>query len=309
MVTATAAVILALTLTATIPLWLLALGPIVLGVPHVLGDVRYLVLRRGFHQRRSLVLVAGLPLLVAWWTSSVVVALAAAALAALVARGSIPRRLITATAFASIAAGAWIAGAWGDLAFAHLHNLIGVLLWFLWRPREGALWGVPILAYLAAGALILGGAIDPIVDALGGFDLSFEHLSIWTHSWSLAPTASPKWGLRIVLLFAFAQSIHYWVWLRLIPEDDRGRPTPRTFRRSWRALYRDLGGVLLFLAGVSALGVAIWAAWDVAHARAGYLRSAIVHGQIELVALALFVVEGRPGNLSRAEEARRERSG
>ena len=38
--TATFAVALALAFTTLIPMWMLALGPIILGVPHVIGDVR-----------------------------------------------------------------------------------------------------------------------------------------------------------------------------------------------------------------------------------------------------------------------------
>ena len=46
-----ALVCVSLAATAVVPMWLLALGPIVWGVPHVLSDVRYLVVRAGDHRR------------------------------------------------------------------------------------------------------------------------------------------------------------------------------------------------------------------------------------------------------------------
>lgn len=48
-VVATATVLLSFALTVVSPLLLLALGPIVLGVPHLVADVRYCVVRPGWH--------------------------------------------------------------------------------------------------------------------------------------------------------------------------------------------------------------------------------------------------------------------
>jgi molybdate transport system substrate-binding protein len=40
--------------TALIPLWMLALGPILLGVPHLLADLRYCVFRPGWHRQAAI---------------------------------------------------------------------------------------------------------------------------------------------------------------------------------------------------------------------------------------------------------------
>jgi hypothetical protein len=100
-------------------------------------------------------------------------------------------------------------------------------------------------------------------------------------------------GARVVLVFAFAQAVHYGIWLRLIPEDDRPRDTPRTFSASLRALENDVGKWVLGGAMVVAVGVAVWAVLDLAAARIGYLRMALFHGYLELIAAALLFVEGR----------------
>ena len=97
---------------------------------------------------------------------------------------------------------------------------------------------------------------------------------------------------RLVLLYAFAQAVHYWAWLRLIPEEDRVRETPRTFRKSWRALHDDLGPYLLVGAGVGLLGLAAWSVFDLASARIEYLRFVRFHAVLELAALSVLWVEG-----------------
>jgi hypothetical protein len=98
----------------------------------------------------------------------------------------------------------------------------------------------------------------------------------------------------LVLLFGFAQAVHYGVWLRLIPEEDRPQPTPRTFASSFRALRQDLGPWLLGAGAAFATGLAMWAMIDLAQARAGYLRMALFHGYVEVAAAAFLFVEGRP---------------
>ena len=304
---ATLAVGVALLGASTLPMWMLALGPILLGVPHVLGDLRYLVVRRGLHRRKALIVLAGGPLLAAAATATVLPALLGCAGALLVARTTPTRRFVGLAIVSALVAAAIEAGWWADLVFAHAHNLVAVLLWLTWRPRRGRWHWLPVVAYgLALAALALGWT-DPLLEASGGLWTAWEGLDVDTMQWSLAGPLDPDLGLRLVLTFAFAQSIHYAVWLRLVPEEDRARPTPRTFRASWHALYRDLGPVVLGLAGVAALGVALWALVGLADARMGYLRMAITHGHLELVALALLFTEGRPGSRDGASEAAAQR--
>jgi hypothetical protein len=273
----------------TFPIVLLALGPVLLGVPHVLADLRYLVARRGLH-RRALGLLALAGLAPAALLGNVWPALASAAAVALFSRGTLLRRLPTAALFG---AAAWLAASHrfeADLAFAHLHNLVAVLLWWLWRPRVTR-WHLGALALYAAASLAI--LTMPTAWWLG-HDLRFVGFDLNDARASLAPGWSEPLASRMVVLFAFAQSIHYAVWLRLVPDDDRERPTPRTFRASYVALRGDLGSILLGLAAFSALGVIAWALVDLGEARAGYLRAAIFHGHLELVALALVASEGRP---------------
>lgn len=293
---------------STVPMWMLALGPILLGVPHVLGDVRYLVVRRGLHRRKLLVVLAGGPLLAAWLDASLVAALLACFGAALAARAPLWRRGLVAAGVLGTIVAAWWYGYWSDVFFAHAHNIIGVLLWWLWRPRSKLLY-LAVVVYALCVALLWFGVTDPLLEATGGLGHAWAGFDADDMQWSLAPGLAPELALRLMLTFAFAQSIHYAVWLRLMPEDDRGRETPRTFRASWAALYRDLGPLLLAGAFLSALAVGIWACVELADARLGYLRAAVFHGFLELIALTLLLAEGRPGRLSGAAERRLERRG
>ncbi|MFO0652063.1 MAG: hypothetical protein U0326_37935 [Polyangiales bacterium] len=56
-----------LSLTAAAPLWLMALGPVVMGVTHLAADARYLVVRQGLHRRALVIALVLAPALVASW--------------------------------------------------------------------------------------------------------------------------------------------------------------------------------------------------------------------------------------------------
>ena len=284
-------VLVALATTALAPLWMMALGPVVLGVPHVVADVRYLVLRPRLYRRRLLCLCAGVPLVVAALNAGVLAGLVACAAVLIVSRTTPARRLAGLAAVAVLCGAAALAGPLADLAFAHLHNFAALALFWLWRPRARRLHLVPLALFALVAAAVLFGALDPVWtrQALSGPD----GLSGADKLAALAPGLPAPLGARLVLLFAFAQSLHYAVWLRLVPEEDRGRPTPRSFVRTVRALTADFGAPGLCLCLVLALGITGWAAFDLFSAYDGYLRAAVFHGHLELAALALLFAEGR----------------
>jgi hypothetical protein len=289
--TGCAAVALALVTTAAAPLWAMALGPVLLGVPHLMADVRYLVVRPGLHRRKLLVLCAGAPLLLAALNLGVLAGLLACAAALLVARTSPGRRIAGLLCVAALAWAAALAGQLADLAFAHLHNFCALAFFWLWRPRTQRLHALPLILFALAAAALL----------LGGLDSLWTVTSHWAPAGltagdrldALAPGLPQLLASRLVLLFAFAQTVHYAVWLRLLPEEDRARRTPRSFAASFRALKADFGALGLAACALLALAIAGWAAFDLAEAHDGYLRLAVFHGHLELAALALLFAEGR----------------
>jgi hypothetical protein len=283
----------ALILTIAAPFWLLALGPVIWGIPHVLSDFRYLVLRPGLHRRIGLCLGVGLPLAVAgagWYP--VESGLVAAGMAALLARGNAGRKAVVLVFVAVLFWLSFRVGSLSLLIFAHAHNFIAIALWWSWRPDRGWMrFGVPV-AFLLAGAAIWWGGLAPPASSVSRAP---QGMGDHYHLGQLAPGLAEPWALRIVLLYAFAQAVHYGIWLRLIPEEDRPQPSPRTFAASYRALERDFGTPLLWGAVVLMSGLAVWAVVDLVEARAGYLRMALFHGYLELAAVALLFVEGRRG--------------
>jgi hypothetical protein len=272
------------------PLWMLALGPIVLGVPHLLADVRYCVVRPGWHREWRLWLTAGIPLAalslgapLEWGLLGVATSVVA------VGRTRVVALVIAALGLAALAR---TFDTTADLVFAHAHNFIAVLMWASWRRRATWVHTLVVGAFvLASAALSLG-----LGEAAWASPLAHNlpaQLDARTHVETLAPGLPSEWALRLVMLYAFAQSVHYGVWLRLVPEDDRPRPTPRSFRASYVALRDDFGGLVLAGFALASVGLAVWACLDLFEARAGYLRFVRFHGMLELTAIALWLSRSR----------------
>ncbi|MBS2030002.1 MAG: hypothetical protein JST54_19025 [Deltaproteobacteria bacterium] len=272
------------------PMWMLALGPIVLGVPHLLSDVRYLIARPLLYRRRELVAAVGLPLLATALRPEAWVGLLAAVGAVACARGSLVRRAAILAPVTLAYAGAYRFPMLANLVVLHAHNAVALVLWWIWRPRRFAAHGPIAAAIIAGAAVLLLGVFSP---ALAGPNTATP-LIRWLGE--LAPGASLTLAVRWLMCFAFAQSVHYALWLRLVPDDDRVRRTPRSFRATFDALRADLGMPILAITVALALGLALWGAWDLAAARYGYLRFSAFHAYLEVAALALCVAEARsPG--------------
>lgn len=278
--------------TLLCPFWLLALGPICWGTPHLLSDLRYLVFKPGYLRRRLFWLLVAVPILVAGlgW-HSMRVGLLAVLGAAVLGHGKFGRKATAALIGLALLLVVWPHEELSQLVFAHLHNFIAVLLWWYWRPGRKLFSAAIPLAFLACSAAIFFGAATPLPGLL---NWAPSGLTAGEHLATMAPGLAAPWGLRLVLLFAFAQAVHYGIWLRLIPEEDRPQATPRTFAASIRALRVDMGSGILWVAVLLGLGFAIWAVADLAQSRIGYLRLALFHGYLELAAATLLFIE-RPG--------------
>lgn len=294
----------------------LALAPILLGVPHVVSDVRHLVLRRalprwwlmtlgGFALALLMVrlveetrLVRAAPLLlehalgVAWVVCGALTGGAA---------GGQRRRAIPVTV-AAVFVGVAALGAPHAfrLAFVHGHNLVAILLWvLLFRRCRSLAW--PVVALIIVGASVLAsGVLLPVTVRHGVLSLLGLHLFA-AADW-LAPGLPDRWALGLTAAFAFLQSVHYAIWLVAIPQDDARVEGPATFRMTWRGLTRDLGSRALW-AGVMLTGlVLVGALVALARTRVLVLSLATFHAWMELALLAFFVARGE--GLSAATSAR-----
>ncbi|RLB48324.1 MAG: hypothetical protein DRJ42_23490 [Deltaproteobacteria bacterium] len=282
--------------TVLAPRLLLLYGPLILGVPHLLADVRYLIVQPGAHRAPGFRWVV-LPLLAGLWLwPSLYLGIASVGAAAMVApaigAGAWRRRGVVLAACAAITLVVAYDETASRLAFAHLHNLIAVVFVALLAVRREHLRRgvVPLALFVTAGVALLFGTLEPLTEgalARASRDPSFRELA-----WGLAPGEDQAVALRIVLFYAFAQSVHYASWLRVIPEQARTRRGVRGFVSSYRALEEELGAPTLLVAAAVMGGLLLWAAVDSWGSRDGYLRLAFFHGPLELAMLAWLFVRG-----------------
>jgi len=282
----------ALSISVTFPVALFAIGPIVYGVPHILSDVRYLLARPGLSKRPLFLgaLVTGCAL--GALGLGVRGAIVGAALALAASKAPVGRKVLgiglAGILFAVCQWGGW----YSDLAFVHVHNLVAVSIWLLWRRHETKLHWIFTALFFGATAAIALGAAAPILERTGGLSAPWTDLNLREIARGLSPPRSGVWAERLTVIFVFAQAAHYVVWLRLIPEDDRPSAAPRSYRQTYRAMASDVGGVVMWLSLIAALVFAVWAFVSVGGARNGYIRVAFFHGHLELIAIAVLWAEG-----------------
>lgn len=287
-----AVVVSALLGTLIAPLWLLVLGPLVWGVPHIAADLRYLVVRTGFGRRRALWVVGGIPLLLLGAGVDLVWGFVGAAGVALVARAPLARRVAAAAVLVGVGLGLKRLGPSSDIVFGHLHNFGAVALWWAWRARRSRAHWLPLVLLVAASCLLLSSLGMELVGSQ--FEWHASEDSPDRQLSRLAPGLAPMLGMRLVLLFCFMQSVHYAMWLQMIPDEDRRRSTVMTFRASAQDLERDFDRVALWVIAVLAAGLIAWASFDMLAAGRGYFRMARFHGTLEVMAAVLLILERTP---------------
>lgn len=267
------------------PAWPFLLAPLVLGVPHLVADLRFLVARPGLHRRPTVAAAVGVPLAGVCVGLGPQAGVAAMLGALLVARGSTHRRALGGGFVALVAWAAALHPSAFPLLLAHGHNLAALAFWLAWRPRHRSLHLLVLGLVLGGSLVVLSGARESHVVAA----LASDERLAW--GWGLVRGLPAPWDVRILILYGFLQSVHYGVWLRLVPDEDRRQPAPRSFRASWRALSADLGPWTVPLALTVAAVLGVWALFAPARAVQGYFRLALFHGYLELAAAVLWYVE------------------
>ncbi len=284
-----ALILVAAAATALLPLWSLLLAPIVLGVPHVIGDLRVLVLQQPDRARRVLATWVLAPLLV-------LTALRLAAMAGL----AVPAELEPACGMLAVLLGVALGGRAGgrrrapllaamiavggvgalavvtpratSLVLAHAHNLVAFGVWLWWaRPgRRGIAAGG---LYVAALAVVVGA---PGAFAAGG-DAAIGAFRWSTLAHDLAPGLAAPAADAVVRSFAFAQAVHYGLWLWVLP------------RRRGSSLRTEAGTAAAALCLALCALVPAAALLDAPRVRATYLSLVVFHGWLEFAAIAFLL--------------------
>jgi hypothetical protein len=304
----------AFALAVVAPSFLIAVSPLVFGVPHLAADVRYLLIRRAWPR---------------WWlaaSAGFAAALIAARLAAEAAATFAPslaveqgiaaawvvlgaatglraapsrRGWLALAAAAALAAFAIGAPRQFRMVLLHGHNVVAVVLWLVLFRRRGRFTWVPV-AMMLLGALLLGsGWLTAWTFTHGCLTVAGLHL-LAAADW-LAPGLPDRAALVLTISFAFLQAIHYLIWLVGIPAGDRPGDGGRSWRVAWRDLVRDLGagGVVVVVALTAAVaGAGLLAA---APTRRLFLSVASFHSWFELAVLAYALGRGQVTDGARAQ--------
>jgi hypothetical protein len=294
-------------------------APAVFGVPHVVAELRFLVVRRAVERWWTALLAAGAVLLLALrgvemiapslapyaslevglgWGLGLAGAVSGGA-AGLVAAGpcgraAAGRRWLRALAVAMPLSAILVMAArhpaLAQLAFAHAHNVITIAVWlYLFRRRPA--FALPALGLLAGGAAWLGlggafGALDPRAP----FVTRFVDEAIFAWPRGLVTQAG---AVGIACVFVFLQGVHYAVWLSWIPQEDLRAEGTATFRMSYRSLLRDLGAPVVAIAATLTVAMLAASFVSVYRTRALYLSLATFHGYLEVGALAFALARGQ----------------
>ena len=200
----------------------------------------------------------------------------------------------------ALAGVAWLAFTDPTMArvvFAHAHNALGIVVWYVLFRR--ATWhGLLPLGFIAlagTGLYFAGGQIPERFGWPEWFDLHIRTASAW-----LAPGLPVAEQRGLVLVYTFLQSVHYAVWLVLVPQQVRRQNGSPTFSMSLKSAWLDFGPKGLLLIGALSATVIAAALADPLTASSVYLFVTPFHGYLEVVALALWVA----ARASRAQPSR-----
>jgi hypothetical protein len=292
------------------PCFLLAVAPLVFGVPHLASDVRHLLLRRAsprwwlgicgafaamlLAMRALAELSPGLapPLAAEQGVSAAWVLLGALGGAAVGAAGREGRARAWGAVAAALAVAAFAVGAPRTfrMALLHGHNLVAVLIWLaLFRPRGRLVW-FPVALVLAGAALLGSGVLLAVTLRHGA--LSFGSLHLFAAADWLAPGLPDDAALALAMTFAFLQSVHYAIWLWGIPAADRPGDGGRSLRAVARELFRDFSPAGMALITALALLVAGAGLAQPGATRRLVLSLGTFHGWLELAVLAYLAARG-----------------
>lgn len=283
-----AGVVSSFALTLLAPLVLFTLSPLLLGVPHLVSDVRYLVVQPALHRMPRLAFSITLPLLSLWLWPMPSVGLASALTAVLLSGVRTWRAGLVALLVSSAMVLSYRFGWASSLAITHLHNVVAIGMAFLvFAPtlRAGLL---PTVLYGLGSTALLSGVVDRVL--LREAALAMRWVDLQEVIWLYAPDGvSAAFAFRVVAWFVFSQSVHYVIWLRAIPDAARDRPGMRGFASSLRALHTEMGSAFLVVAAL-VWGVLLLLCFrSFEFARRVYLNVAAFHAYLEFAVLALWL--------------------
>jgi hypothetical protein len=294
----------AFTLAVLFPAPLFVLLPLVLGVPHVVSDLRYLVLRRISSRGARRVVFGVAALFVAMIAANLSgvrfdVARAELCLGIASVTGAViatarprARPALVLTVVVGLSVAALRAPLFALLVLLHVHNVVALVLWLLLFRKRARAVIAPLLLVGGLSALLASGALLRVTFGHGVYRAFGAHLLAATDV--LAPGLPDRFAIGLVCAWIFLQSVHYLVWLVLVPTDAELGSGATSFRQSLRSLAQDLGPVGLALFAASFVAFAGLGGVAPLATRNAYLALASFHAWLELAGLAYCAAGGAP---------------
>jgi hypothetical protein len=295
------------------PLWVLAIGPVVWGIPHILASLRYIPHAIGspqikrkqitqflvgtwvvitllkflwdkgylainsfyFPQENGVELVTGLFLI---FTLSIFL------------KAHLRQVLVSLALFLPIAIISWLFPLETIGALILIHNWIAFIYWIRSTKtkdeQQVAFFSLAVFAFIHV--LVLFGTFDFLYQFyapqgfFSGLQLDYSDLGKTIAPWS----QNSKLWFHLVVLYAFGQAVHYFIWLKAIPEQELKTEYPISFRLTWHHLLQDYGRkTLIAVCALILTSAAVWAFVQFPEARALYFIVAAVHGYLEIAGL------------------------
>lgn len=165
-----------------------------------------------------------------------------------------------------------------------LHNWVGYFYWIMAsKTKSRRITSVAaLMIFTFIHILVLNGHMDFFFSGATtqiNFPGDTQATAWYLASWS---SDSIVW-YRFLVLYAFGLSMHYFVWLKAIPQSLNPLEHPNNIRLSIKYLREDIGDkILLAFVMISILGIMIWLFSFNLGSRV-YFEMAILHGALELI--------------------------
>lgn len=282
------------------PDFLLAMGPFVFGYPHLVASYRFLFRREKSARKTRPYFFT----LFSIFTVATIVLYSCRLFFSSVAFSVWPQTLALVVLLVAHAAG-WLSGkialvtgvltALGFIAFAWhepliyagailmIHNGIAYIHWIATcrnsTRRLVAYFGAVL--FLMIHAVVLLGGVDSWLQTVHLQEWKLDATAWFLASWSQDPLVWYRW----LLLYSFGLTMHYFIWLRALPESELKTNVPLCFRSSLKQWRNDLGpATFMMLLLVFGAGLTLW----MLNQKTGqmiYFQIALLHGSLEVVFL------------------------
>lgn len=279
---------------------LLIMGPLIFGYPHMIASYRYLI-HRDFlltKNRSTLfilfctftiltIFIYNYKLLQSWmsfgvWPQalSLIILILAYFLNIDISRKALFNGIFISIFFCIFA---WQEPLLYAGAILMLHNFIAFFHWILncqnRSQRQLAL--ASTLVFFVIHLVVLFGAIDSLLDPMLLNQWKVENTAWLLASWSDDQLVWYRW----LVLYTFGLSIHYFIWLRAIPETELKSLAPLCFRLSLKEWQNDLGPFTLkIVILICAFGFGLWL-FHFEMGKSFYFQIALLHGALEMTFL------------------------